>query len=144
MSEVDPKFPMQLWYILIPQTVLTLNLVRPSHVAPKVSSQSYLHGNFDYSDMPITPLGCAVQLYVKPHSKKSWAEHSINGYYIGTYYDNYMCHNICVAETKAEIVTDTVFLKHKHITHQTLTPEDIIIMALHDLKHTINRTIDNR
>ena len=32
---VDPKFTMILWCILLPQTVLTLNLVRQSHEAPK-------------------------------------------------------------------------------------------------------------
>ena len=91
---VYPKLPMYLWCILLPQTVITFNLVKPYHVAPKDSAHTYLNGYFDYNDMPLSPLGCKVHLYVKPHKRKAWDEHSTAEYYVGTSDENYMCHKI--------------------------------------------------
>ena len=83
LSGVDAKFPMQLWCKLLPQSILTLNLMRQSNVAPKVSAYAYMHGEFSYNDMPLAPLGCTVQLYETPHWRRTWAKHSVDGYYIG-------------------------------------------------------------
>ena len=36
-------------------------------------------------------------------------------------------------------ISETVFFRHTYITQTTLTPEDVIIKALQDLKHAIKR-----
>ena len=41
-------------------------------------------------------------------------------------------------------MTDTVFFKHKYITQPTLTPEDVIVKDLQDLKHSIKGTINRK
>ena len=69
LSGVDVRFPMQLWCKLLPQTILTLNLMRQSNVAPKVSVYAYMHGEFNYNNMPLPTLGRAVQLYETPHQR---------------------------------------------------------------------------
>ena len=43
----DTKFPMRLWDRLMPQAVLTLNLLRASNVAPKISAYAYIHEVLD-------------------------------------------------------------------------------------------------
>ena len=135
---------MHFWCRLLLHIVITLNLVRPSHVAQKVSSHVYLHGDFDYNDMPLAPLGCTVQLYAKPHRRNLWEEHSTNGYYIGSYNEYYSCHNIWLAETKAEIVKGNVFFKHNYITQSTLTPDYFIIKALHNFNHATKGTTNHK
>jgi hypothetical protein len=45
-----------------------------------------------------------------------------------------MPHDIC---TKSENVSDTVFFKTKYITQPTMTPADIIIKALNDLRQAL-------
>ncbi len=62
LAGVDDNLPMRLWDKLLPQTVLTLNLLRQSNVAPTVLAYQYIHGNFNYNKMPLAPLGCTVQL----------------------------------------------------------------------------------
>jgi hypothetical protein len=47
LAGVDDSFPMQLWDKLLPQTVLTLNLLRKSNIAPTVLAYQYVHGNFE-------------------------------------------------------------------------------------------------
>eukprot|EP00804_Cyclotella_cryptica_P017725 CCRYP_001166-RA/>CCRYP_001166-RA protein AED:0.39 eAED:0.39 QI:0/0/0/1/0/0.25/4/0/603 len=52
LAGVSGDFPIREWGELIPQTVLTLNLLRQSNVAPNISAYAYHHGTFDYNRMP--------------------------------------------------------------------------------------------
>ena len=80
---------MQLRDKLLPQMVLTLNLLQQSNVAPIVSAYQHVNGSFDYNKMPLAPLGCAVQLFESPDRRGTWAEHSTDGWYIGTSIEHY-------------------------------------------------------
>ena len=137
LAGVDDSFPMRLWDKLLPQTILTLNLLRQSNVAPTVSAYQYVHGIFDYNKTPLAPLGCAVQLFESNTRRGTWAEHSTDGWYIGTSMEHYRCHKIYVKKTRSERISDTVFFKHKYITQPTVTPADTIVKALDDLTHAL-------
>ncbi len=63
---VDPSFPMYPWDRLLPQTVLTLNLLRRAKDNPAVLAYEYVHGAFDYNKM-LAPLRCAVQMHDATH-----------------------------------------------------------------------------
>ena len=120
LAGVSDDFPMREWDELLPQTVLTLNLLRQSHVAPNISAYAYHHGSFDYNRMPLAPMGCAVQFHVKPDRRKTWGEHSMDGWYLKTSVEHYRCHVVFVKKTQAKRVTDTVFFKHKYITQSEI------------------------
>jgi antitoxin (DNA-binding transcriptional repressor) of toxin-antitoxin stability system len=49
------SFPKSLWDRLLPQTELTLNLLRQSNATPTVSAYAHLAGPFDYNKMPLAP-----------------------------------------------------------------------------------------
>ncbi len=72
LAGVSDDFPIREWDELIPQTVLTLNLLRQSHVSPNISAYSHHHGSFDYNRMPLAPMGCAVQLFQNSEKRTSW------------------------------------------------------------------------
>ncbi len=82
-------------------------------------------------------MGCAVQFHIKPNRRKSWGEHSSDGWYLTTSLDHYRCHIIFVKATQAKLISDTVCFKHKHITQPTLTPEDLVIKTIQDLSNAI-------
>jgi hypothetical protein len=86
---VDDSFPMQLWDRLIPQAEMTLNMLQPSNISPKISAYMYAHGNHDFNAHPLAPMGCAVQIYVRPENRKTWDANLIYGYYIGTSFEHY-------------------------------------------------------
>jgi hypothetical protein len=73
LAGVDDTFPMRLWDRLLPQTILTLNLLRQSNAVPMISAWQYVHGNFDYNKMPLAPMGCAVQIHQSSERRASWA-----------------------------------------------------------------------
>jgi len=137
LAGISDKFPIHQWHELVPQIVLPLNLLRQSHMAPNVSACAYHHGNFDYNRMSLAPMGCAVQFHIKPNRRKSWGEHSSNGWYLPTSPDHYRCHFIFVKATRAKQISDTIYFKHKHITQPTLRTEDLVIKAIQDLSNAI-------
>jgi hypothetical protein len=137
LAGVDDTFPMRLWDKLLPQTVLTLNLLRQANAVPTISAWQYVHGNFDYNKMPLAPMGCAVQLYQGSEKRTSWGANTIDGWYLQTSPEHYRCHVIHVKQTKSERVSDTVFFKTKYITQPTLTRADVITKALNDLTQAL-------
>ena len=137
IAGVDDNFPMHLWDRLLPQTVLTLNLLQQSNVAPTVSAYQYVHGAFDYNKMLLAPMGCAVQIHERSEKRGSWAMNSVDGWYLRTSDEHYRCHEIYVKHTRGVRISDTVQFKHKHITVPTLTPEDTIVKALNDLTEAL-------
>jgi hypothetical protein len=68
LAGVADGFPINQWDELLPQTMLTLNLLRQSNVAPNISAYAYHHGSFDYNQMPLAPMGCNI-LRVMGHSQ---------------------------------------------------------------------------
>jgi hypothetical protein len=112
---------------LLPLTILTLNLLCQSNVAPNISAYAYHHSSFDYNKMPITPMGCAVQFHIKPSRQKTFGEHSEDGFYLKTSAEHYRMHIIFCKKTQATQLADTVFFKHKHITQPMVTPADAIV-----------------
>ena len=49
----------------MPQTEITVNLLRQSNATPTVLAYAHLSGPFDYNKMPLAPMGCAVQIHEK-------------------------------------------------------------------------------
>ena len=58
LAGVDPSFPKFLWNKLLPQTELTLNLLRQATVDPSQSAWENCNGPFNYDATPVVPLGC--------------------------------------------------------------------------------------
>ena len=53
LAGVDPSFPMTLWDRLVPQAVITLNLLRQAKVDPTLSAYEFIHGKLDYNKTPL-------------------------------------------------------------------------------------------
>jgi hypothetical protein len=66
MCSVDRDFPIHLWDRLLPQALLTLNLLRGSRINPKLSAYAQVHGTYDFNRTPIAPPGIRVLVHQKP------------------------------------------------------------------------------
>ena len=78
------SFPPTLWDRLPPQAELTVNLLRQSNAAPNVSAYSHLSGPFDYNKMSLAPMGCKAQVHENTDKCCTWANHSVDGWYLST------------------------------------------------------------
>ncbi|KAL7475421.1 hypothetical protein ACHAW6_001331, partial [Cyclotella cf. meneghiniana] len=140
LFSVDNSFPINEWDSLLPQVILTLNLLRNANITHKISAYTYHHGPFDYDRMPLAPIECAVQLHVKPSHQHTWGEHSTDRWYIGASPKHYRTHHIFIKATRSHCLSDTVFCEHKYITQPTVTPADAIVKAFHNLMATLKGT----
>jgi hypothetical protein len=102
-----------------------------------VPAYQYVNGAFDYNKMPLSPMGCAVQIHERSERRGSWAANAVDGWYLQTSPKHYRCHIVYVKNTRSEGVSDTVHFKHKYTTQPTLTPEDTIVKALNDLTQAL-------
>jgi hypothetical protein len=78
LCSTDTQFPIHLWDRLIPQAVITLNLLRQSRINPKLSAHAQLNGLFDYNKTPLAPPGTKVIIREKMDRRGSWSPHGLN------------------------------------------------------------------
>jgi hypothetical protein len=127
LAGVADNFPPILWDRLLPQTEITLILLRQSNALPNISAYAHLSGPFNYNKMPLAPMGCEVQVLKKADKQGTWAYHSVNGGYLSTLSDHYHMHLCHIKNTSSYRLLDTV---HFNITNPTLMHADKIMRAL--------------
>ena len=65
-------FPMSEWDHMIPQSNITLNLLRLSRVNPKISAYACIREAFNFIDTPMALLGSRVIMHTHPDNRASW------------------------------------------------------------------------
>jgi hypothetical protein len=49
LCSTDKSFPMHLWDIFLPQTVIAMNILRTSRINPKLSAATQIFGQYDFN-----------------------------------------------------------------------------------------------
>ena len=129
LEVIDKTFPLHLWERLKLQAEATLNILRPTKIAPTISTYSYIYEQHNLNKMLVAPMGCVVLLHNKPDIRKTLDNHAIKGYYVKTSIKHYRCYKIWVKSTSSIQVTDTEFIKHKYITMPEITKTDTIVVT---------------
>ena len=73
LSSTHKDFPLHLLCQLIPHAILTLNLLRPLCMNPKLSGYAKLHGEFNYNATPLAPPGTQVTIHENPTVRGTWS-----------------------------------------------------------------------
>jgi hypothetical protein len=71
----DKSFPMHLWDILLPQAVITLNMLRTSRINPKLSAAAKIFGQYDFNRAPMAPPGTRIIAHETPNRRRTWDPH---------------------------------------------------------------------
>ena len=69
LAGCDERFPKYLWCQLVPQAVITLNMLRQSRINPKLSAHDQVFGTFNYQRTPLAPLGTKVIIHERPDQR---------------------------------------------------------------------------
>jgi hypothetical protein len=86
---VDPAFPLKLWDKLLPQAMVTLDLLRKSRINPRMSAYAQLNGHFDFSRTHLAPPGTRIIAHEKPDQRSFWDPRGVDSYYLGPALDHY-------------------------------------------------------
>ena len=77
---VHQHFPLNKWDGLLPQAVITLNLLSTSRLNPKLSAHALLNGLYNFNATPMAPPGSMILVHEKPALRGTWAAHSVNAW----------------------------------------------------------------
>ena len=108
LAGVDPKIPLHLWCRLLPQGLMTSNLLRQSRTNPKLSAYVVMEGWHDYSDNPVAPPRIKVVIHEKSTVRKTWAPHGVEGWYLGPATEHYRCCRVYASKIGGERLSDAV------------------------------------
>ena len=133
LASCDPNFPITEWDRLLPQCLITLNLLRNSRVNPKLSAHAYLFGNFDFNKTPLAPPGTRVVIHTKPDKRASWGFHGKDGWYIGPSMNHYRCVKCYNPHTAREVDVDTVQFFPSTTKIPSVSTEDYLKQAATDI-----------
>ena len=137
LASTDPNFPLSNWCRLQPQAELTLNLLQPSRLNPKLSAYAQLEGAFDFNRTLLAPPGTQVIVHEKPTQRRTWAPHGIDGWYIGPALDHYQCYRVRIPSTHAERIADTIQFFPTILRTPTLSHRDATLQAARKLTHAL-------
>jgi hypothetical protein len=137
LCATNKQFPLHLWDRLIPQAVLTLNLLRQSRINPKLSAHAQLQGPFDYNATPLAPPGTKLIIHEKPDQRGSWSPHGLNGWYIGPAMEHYRAHRVYYSTTGHARISDEVEFFPQHCKVPGISSADAAAIAEADLTQAL-------
>jgi hypothetical protein len=108
LCSTDKAFPMHLWDRLLPQAVITLNMIISSRIHPKLSDSKHLDGQYDYNRAPISPPYTIIIAHKTPNRRRTWAPHGQDGWYIGPALEHCRCYTGYITKTRSERIVETV------------------------------------
>ena len=100
LAGVAHDFPINLWNLLLPQTGVTLNLLRQANLNSSISAWAYFHTPFNYDATPLGPLGCNIISHKKAGTRNLWGFRGTGSWNVGVSLQHYRCHTILSKATK--------------------------------------------
>jgi hypothetical protein len=99
---------MHLWDRLLPQAVITLNMLLTSMINPKLSASTHLDGQYDYNRLPMAPPCTIIVAHETPSCRRIWELHGQYGWYIGPTLEHYRCYTVYITKTQSERIVEKV------------------------------------
>jgi hypothetical protein len=137
LASVDPDFPLHLRDRLLPQTEMTLNLLRKSRQHPQLSAPSHYHGIVDYNKTDVSPLGYKIIAREKHSHRRTWAPHGQHGYSLGPVMHHYRCQNVYISSTASERIVDTLECFPHNSPMPQLSSTDRLLVAANDMDNAL-------
>jgi hypothetical protein len=137
LCSTDKSFPMHLWDRLLPQTVITLNMLRTSRINPKLSAATYIFGQYDFNRTPNAPPGTRIIAHETPSRRRTWDPQGQDGWYIGPALEHYRCYTVYITKTRGDRIVETVDFFPQKITLPFPSPQDLATQAAVDLTHAL-------
>jgi hypothetical protein len=84
-------------------------------------------------------VGCWVLIHAKPSTCQSWDYQAKNGFYIGPALDSYGCFKLVNADTKCQLILDTVEFHHGYLAVPSPSTDYRIIHGLQVVAGALSR-----
>jgi hypothetical protein len=128
---------MHLWDRLLPQAVMTLNMLRTSRINTKLSAATHIFGQYDSIRAPMAPPGTRVIAHETPGRRKTWAPHGQDGWYIGPALEHYRCYTVYITTTKSNRIVETGGFFPQTFNLPFPSSHDLVTQAEADTRHAL-------
>jgi len=105
LATADPDFPLDAWDLLLPQSELTINLLRSSSHCAHVSAWQSIRGAYVFDHEPIAPAGMKIVCFESPTQRATWSPHGVDGFYVGPAHRHHRCYTVYIPSTGGTRVT---------------------------------------
>jgi hypothetical protein len=122
LCSTDKYFPMHLWDRILPQAVITLNMLRTSRINPKLSADTHIFGQYDFNRAPMAPPGTRIIAHETPGRRKTLVPHGQDGWYIGPTLEHYRCYTVYITKTRSSRIVETVEFFHINSSSRIIKP----------------------
>jgi hypothetical protein len=137
LCTVDSHFPLSEWDRLLPQTMLTLNLLRSSRMHPSLSAHASLFGHCDFNPAPLAPPGTKIVGHVASEGRPTFGEHGKVGWCIGPPPEHCRCYKCYFPDTMTERDVLTVDFFPEKIPFPNFTADDYLKQTAEDMLHLL-------
>ena len=94
--------------LLAPTRKIELNLLHLEISNQKLSAHATQEGMFDFNKTSLDPTGTKVIVHGKPGKCKSWDPHRVDGCYLRSAMENYICYTVYINKMRVERTDKTV------------------------------------
>jgi hypothetical protein len=137
LCSTDKSFIMHLWDRILPQAVMTLNMLRTSRINPKLLAATDIFGQYDFNRAPVAPPGTRIIAHETPGRRRTWAPHGQDGWYIGPALENYRCYTVYITNTRSNRIVETVDFFPQKVILPFPSSLDLATQAAVDLTHAL-------
>jgi hypothetical protein len=123
LCSTDKSFPMHLWDRLLPQAVITLNMLRTTRINPKLSAATHIFGQYDFNRAPMAPSGTRIIANETPSRRRTWDPHVQDGWYIGPALEHYRCYTVYITKTRGDRIVKQLIFSPKNSLYHFLHPK---------------------
>jgi hypothetical protein len=133
----DKSFPMHLWDRLLPQAVITLNMLRTSRINIELSASTHIDGQYDFNRAPMAPPGTRIIAHEAPSRRRTWAPHGQYGWYIVPALEHYRCYTVYINKTRGKRVAETVDFFPENFKLPFPSTQELATKAATELTHAL-------
>jgi hypothetical protein len=135
LCSTDKAFAMHMWDRLLPQAILTLNMLRTSRI--KIYAATRLDGQYEYNRAPMAPPCIRIIAHETPNRRQTWAPHGKDGWYIGPALEHYRCYRVYTNRTRSERLVETVELPPTEVKVTFPSSKDLAAEAAKKLTYAL-------
>jgi hypothetical protein len=137
LASVDPDFPLHLWYRILPQAEMTLNLLRKSRQHPQLSAAVHYHGIVDFNKTAFAPPECKIIAYEKSSQRRTWSPHGQHGYSLSPPMQHYRYQYVYTSSIASKRIVDTLKVPPDNSPMPQLSSIDRLLMATNDMANAL-------
>ena len=137
LCTMDPDLPMQIWDRLLEQAEITLKLLCPLRLNPRLSAYAQLNGGFYFNRIPMAPPVTRTIVHEKPHNRGTWSPNRHEGCYVRPAMLHYRCITSYIPKTEKERVSENTDFLPATLTLKRISSKDAITHAAADLTHAL-------